>query len=77
MNLLENPAAYDTMANAVNPYGDGRAAPRGVAAIAELLGVGERWPEFAVACPLPWKNYPGRAFPGWSAGRARLTLNQD
>lgn len=35
------------MANAVNPYGDGKAAMRAVAAIAELLGVGERVPDFA------------------------------
>jgi UDP-N-acetylglucosamine 2-epimerase (non-hydrolysing) len=34
------------MANAVNPYGDGRAAERSVAAIAELLGVGHRAPDF-------------------------------
>jgi len=31
--LLEDPAAYRKMAEAVNPYGDGRAAPR----IAEVL----------------------------------------
>jgi UDP-N-acetylglucosamine 2-epimerase (non-hydrolysing) len=46
LTLLEDPVAYARMANAVNPYGDGRAAPRGVAAIAELVGVGERLPEF-------------------------------
>ncbi|MCK6214902.1 UDP-N-acetylglucosamine 2-epimerase (non-hydrolyzing) [Micrococcus luteus] len=46
--LLTDPAAYEEMANAVNPYGDGRAAERTVAAIAELLGVGERLPEFTV-----------------------------
>ena len=34
------------MANAVNPYGDGRAAERAVAAIADLVGVGERIGEF-------------------------------
>ena len=34
------------MANAVNPYGDGRAADRAVAAIAELVGVGQRIDEF-------------------------------
>ena len=26
--LLDDPAAYDRMAKAVNPYGDGRACPR-------------------------------------------------
>lgn len=46
--LLDDRAAYESMANAVNPYGDGRAAERSVAAIAELLGVGERLPEFSV-----------------------------
>ena len=27
-SLLENPAAYDAMSHAVNPYGDGKACPR-------------------------------------------------
>ncbi|TRX61938.1 non-hydrolyzing UDP-N-acetylglucosamine 2-epimerase [Corynebacterium hiratae] len=45
--LLDDFAAYEAMANAVNPYGDGKAAERAVAAIAELLGVGERLPDFA------------------------------
>ena len=39
--LLHNDAAYDTMARAVNPYGDGHAAPRVVAGIADFLGQGE------------------------------------
>lgn len=45
--LLDDEAAYTAMANAVNPYGDGEAAQRAVAAIAELLGVGERISDFA------------------------------
>ena len=45
-NLLDQDAAYAAMANAINPYGDGHAARRSVAAIAELLGVGERLPDF-------------------------------
>ena len=45
-NLLDQDAAYEAMANAVNPYGDGKAAERAVAAIAELVGVGERIDEF-------------------------------
>ncbi|WP_269948619.1 non-hydrolyzing UDP-N-acetylglucosamine 2-epimerase [Corynebacterium hesseae] len=45
-HLLDDDAAYNSMANAVNPYGDGKAAERAVAAIAELLGVGERLPDF-------------------------------
>ena len=44
--LLDDDAAYHSMANAVNPYGDGKGAARAVAAIAELLGVGERLPDF-------------------------------
>ena len=37
--LLDDAGAYAAMANAVNPYGDGRAAERSVAAIGELLGL--------------------------------------
>ncbi|MGP5410615.1 non-hydrolyzing UDP-N-acetylglucosamine 2-epimerase [Glutamicibacter ardleyensis] len=44
--LLNDSAAYDEMATAVNPYGDGKASERTVAAIAELLGVGKRIEEF-------------------------------
>lgn len=46
-NLLEQKAAYKAMANAVNPYGDGQAAARAIAAIAQLVGVGERIGEFS------------------------------
>lgn len=45
-HLLTDSAAFDAMANAVNPYGDGKASLRAVAAIAELTGVGERLPDF-------------------------------
>ncbi|WP_010523533.1 non-hydrolyzing UDP-N-acetylglucosamine 2-epimerase [Nesterenkonia sp. F] len=45
--LFEDPAAYASMANAVNPYGDGDAAARTVAAIEKLFGLGERLPDFA------------------------------
>lgn len=44
--LITDPAAYASMANAVNPYGDGTAAARSVAAIAQLFGIGERLPDF-------------------------------
>ena len=44
--LLHDEAAYTAMANAVNPYGDGKAAGRTVSAIAQMLGVGEREAEF-------------------------------
>jgi UDP-N-acetylglucosamine 2-epimerase (non-hydrolysing) len=36
--LLDDPEAYDAMANAVNPYGDGRAATRIVARVRRHLG---------------------------------------
>lgn len=45
--LLTDPTAYAAMAHAVNPYGDGHAADRTVAAIAQLLGVGRRLADFA------------------------------
>lgn len=44
--LIDDPTAYGAMAKAINPYGDGLAAARSVAAIEELLGVGERRAEF-------------------------------
>jgi UDP-N-acetylglucosamine 2-epimerase (non-hydrolysing) len=36
--LLTSQAAYDRMANAVNPYGDGQASGRIVQALAERFG---------------------------------------
>jgi UDP-N-acetylglucosamine 2-epimerase (non-hydrolysing) len=44
--LLTDPAAYDAMATARNPYGDGRAAQRSVQAIAAFLGLGRPPAEF-------------------------------
>ena len=44
--LFDDVVAYGSMAKAINPYGDGLAAARSVAAIEELLGVGERRTEF-------------------------------
>jgi UDP-N-acetylglucosamine 2-epimerase (non-hydrolysing) len=38
--LLTDPVAYAAMANAINPYGDGRAAERAVAALAHHFGLG-------------------------------------
>jgi UDP-N-acetylglucosamine 2-epimerase (non-hydrolysing) len=46
LRLLQDRTAYESMANATNPYGDGHAAARSVAAIAHLLGVGERLGDF-------------------------------
>ena len=45
--LLTDQAAYDRMSHAANPYGDGRAAARAVAAVGAMLGVDERQPDFA------------------------------
>lgn len=44
--LLTDQDAYQRMANAVNPYGDGVAAARSVAAIEALFGLGPRMPDF-------------------------------
>jgi UDP-N-acetylglucosamine 2-epimerase (non-hydrolysing) len=44
--LLTDRAAYDAMARAVNPYGDGRAAGRVRAAIEQQLGLGTRLPDW-------------------------------
>ena len=45
--LLDDQAAFDSMANAVNPYGDGKGAERSVAAIGALLGLGDRMENFS------------------------------
>jgi len=47
--LLHDSTHFAAMANAVNPYGDGKAAARTVAAIEELLRVGYRTAEFGGA----------------------------
>jgi UDP-N-acetylglucosamine 2-epimerase (non-hydrolysing) len=49
--LMNDPAAYDRMAGAVNPYGDGKAARRIVAAIMREMGLpgGEPFEEFKPA----------------------------
>ena len=49
--LLDDPRAYAAMARVANPFGDGRASERVVAAVAALLGVGTRLPEFAARSP--------------------------
>ena len=55
--LLTDPLAYRSMAHAVNPYGDGLAAGRVVAAIEHFLGVGPRPDDFRpgpeVVGPMP------------------------
>lgn len=45
--LLRDPAAYAAMANAVNPYGDGHAAPRIRAAVEHIFGLGDRLPDWS------------------------------
>jgi UDP-N-acetylglucosamine 2-epimerase (non-hydrolysing) len=47
--LLTDRAAYARMAQAVNPYGDGRAAARSVAAIEHFFGLGDRPASFQPA----------------------------
>ncbi|MDN4598222.1 UDP-N-acetylglucosamine 2-epimerase [Leifsonia virtsii] len=44
--LLADPVRHASMAGAPSPFGDGRAAERVVAALAELLGCGTRLPDF-------------------------------
>lgn len=48
--VLSNRGVYDAMARAGSPYGDGNASARTIAAIEELLGIGERLDDF---CPSP------------------------
>lgn len=45
--LMTDPVAYEIMARAVNPYGDGHAAGRVVGAIEHFFGTAERPEEFA------------------------------
>ena len=46
LRLIEDFEAYDEMAKAVNPYGDGRAAERSLAAISHYFGTGIRIADF-------------------------------
>jgi UDP-N-acetylglucosamine 2-epimerase (non-hydrolysing) len=45
--LLDSDEAWDSMASAANPYGDGKAAERTVAAVAEFFGLGRRLPDYS------------------------------
>jgi UDP-N-acetylglucosamine 2-epimerase (non-hydrolysing) len=45
--LLTSPEAYEDMAQAVNPYGDGQAAERAVNALGAMFGLCTRSPDFA------------------------------
>lgn len=44
--ILQHPHLYEKMARTPNPYGDGKAAFRVVAAVAALERIGERMPDF-------------------------------
>lgn len=46
LRLLHDQEHYDSTANAVNPYGDGKAAERTIAALAQMFGVGVRLADF-------------------------------
>jgi UDP-N-acetylglucosamine 2-epimerase (non-hydrolysing) len=45
--LLADATSYDAMAHAVNPYGDGNAAPRVRAAVEHFFGHGDRLPDWS------------------------------
>jgi UDP-N-acetylglucosamine 2-epimerase (non-hydrolysing) len=49
--LLHDRDAYDKLAQAVNPYGDGQASARTVAALAHLFGLGDRPADFDPSAP--------------------------
>jgi UDP-N-acetylglucosamine 2-epimerase (non-hydrolysing) len=46
--LLDNPEEFSKMSAASNPFGDGRASERTIAALAHMFGLGERPNDF---CP--------------------------
>ena len=46
--LLDIPELYRSMSNAVNPYGDGAASGRTIAALEAFFGLGKRLPDFSV-----------------------------
>jgi UDP-N-acetylglucosamine 2-epimerase (non-hydrolysing) len=48
ISLLRDEAVYNAMAHAVNPYGDGQAARRIVAAVSNVLGEGPPADEYTV-----------------------------
>jgi len=50
VELFTDASAYGAMARRVNPYGDGQATSRCVAAIEELFGLGPRLPDFTPEC---------------------------
>jgi UDP-N-acetylglucosamine 2-epimerase (non-hydrolysing) len=64
--LLTDTSVYASMASAVNPYGDGHAAERSVAALAHYFGLGSAPEEFDPASPAPpLPDRDTRRFPAW------------
>jgi UDP-N-acetylglucosamine 2-epimerase (non-hydrolysing) len=55
-NLLTSAPAYEAMANAVNPYGDGRAAERTASAIEHMFELGARPAPFGPGSLPPQRN---------------------
>lgn len=62
--LLVSCGAYDAMAHAVNPYGDGRAAERTVASFGKFFGLGDVVEEFAAGGSLGDEEDPAAEFTG-------------
>lgn len=54
--LLTDPVRHAAMARPASPFGDGRAADRTVAALAAMLGQGERLPDFEPADAAPARS---------------------
>ncbi|NDK33195.1 non-hydrolyzing UDP-N-acetylglucosamine 2-epimerase [Nesterenkonia haasae] len=48
-HLFDDTSAYERMSTAVNPYGDGHAASRTIAALRQLFGTGSRLPDFTAS----------------------------
>lgn len=65
--LLSSPRAYKTMASAVNPYGDGRAAQRTVEAIEHMFGLGSRPIPFGAGTATE-DDLPDSRMAPWTAG---------
>lgn len=68
LRLFEDDEAYAAMATAVNPYGDGVAAQRCVGAIAELLDVGVRMPDFVARDADAGRLQIRPTYPPWPQG---------
>jgi UDP-N-acetylglucosamine 2-epimerase (non-hydrolysing) len=65
--LLTDRRAYQDMARAVNPYGDGQAAMRSVQAIEHFFALGERPEEFDAGLGMPQAPSAARVIGGFAA----------